>query len=388
MREPARLQAAIELVDAVIEAVRTEGAAADTLIQRYFATRRYAGSRDRAAVRAYVYAALRFTADMPASGRAAFLGLAEQEHPELLSLFDGSAHAPLPPQADEPRATPSLLPAWLVPAFRQRFGDRFEVEARALMERAPLDLRINALHTTDVATITAQIPNAVPIDGLPLGLRLMKPVALDMHPLLRQGVVEIQDAASQYCVQLADARPHQKVIDLCAGAGGKTLALAASMRGQGYILATDIDRQRLSAMTPRLANSGAANMISRRLLDPGKEREMLADVAGQADLVLVDAPCSGTGTWRRNPELRWRLTPERLQRFVQIQRRLLQLASELVKPGGRVVYSVCSVLDAEGGAQADHAIEQFGWTEEARAELSPATHGCDGFFVARLATVC
>lgn len=382
MREPARLQAAIEIVDAVLQSVADGGAAADVLVQRYFATRRYAGARDRAAVRDLVFAAIRHSADPPATGRAALLGLAEAR-PELLPLFDGSLHAPAPVAADEPRAAAGLVPLWLEPAFAARFGAGWRDEAAALVGRAPLDLRVNRLKTDDIAAVAAELPGAAPIPGLAFGLRLQQPVALDRHPLWQDGIVEVQDAASQRCIAFAAPRPGDLVVDLCAGGGGKTLALAAEMAGRGTIIAADIDRRRLAALGPRLARAGAAAMVQTRLLDPMREAEALADLCGHADLVLVDAPCSGTGTWRRNPELRWRLAPERLRHHVAVQERLLDLGVGLVRPGGTLVYSVCSVLPGEGREQALRAEARHGLPPADTLELSPAADGCDGFFVAR-----
>jgi 16S rRNA (cytosine967-C5)-methyltransferase len=381
VRPPARLQAAIEILDQVIAAAASGGAAADTLVQRYFATRRYAGSKDRAAVRDLVYGAIRLTAERPPSGRAALLGLAEADHPDLLPLFDGSPHAPAPPDAAEPRATASLAPAWLVPQLRQRFGGTWEAEAAALVGRAPLDLRVRA--GADPESVAAAL-DAVPIKGLPRGLRLETPRPLDQHPLLLDGTIEVQDAGSQQVVLHADPRPGELVIDLCAGAGGKTLALADAMGGQGRLVATDTDRPRLQAMQPRLRRAGAEGRVEPRLLNPGREPESLADLVGAADLVLVDAPCSGTGTWRRNPELRWRLTPERLARLTGVQARLIDLGASLLKPGGRLLYAVCSVLDAEGAAQANAAAERLGLRAGPARGFTPLADGCDGFFVARL----
>jgi 16S rRNA (cytosine967-C5)-methyltransferase len=386
MRDPARLQAAIEILDEVIAAAASGGAAADTLVQRHFAQRRYAGSKDRAAVRDLLYAAIRFTAERPASGRAALLGLADAGRPELLPLFDGSPHAPAPPAPDEPRARESLVPAWLEDAFRVRFGAAIDSEAAALVGRAPLDLRVNPAQA-DAAEVAAAL-GAAPIPGLPHGLRLVQPVSLDRHPLLMSGAIEVQDAGSQMVVQQAVARPGETVVDLCAGAGGKTLALAADMGGEGRLLACDTDRARLSAMQPRLARSGMEAFVEQRLLDPHRESERLADLVDSADLVLVDAPCSGTGTWRRNPELRWRLTPARLARVCDVQARLIDLGASLLKPGGRLVYAVCSVLDSEGEAQARAAAERLGLALGPVRKLSPRQDGCDGFFVAQLTRRC
>ena len=387
MREPARLQAAIEILDSVIAAARTEGAAADTLVQRYFATRRYAGSKDRAAVRALVYGAIRALGDVPVSGRAAMLGYAEGLAPQLLPMFDGSPHAPAVPVTEDPRAVLGAAPAWLMDRLHARFGATLADETAALLGRAAMDLRINRLKTADVAAVRAALPVAsAPPQGLPIplpfALRLAEGVALDTHPLMQNGVIEVQDAGSQLVTALGAAQPGETVIDLCAGAGGKTLALAADMAGIGALIACDTDRGRLQAMAPRLVRAGADAYVEARLLNPGRESEQLADLAGKADLVLIDAPCSGTGTWRRNPELKWRLTEDRLARLVGIQARLMNIGASLVRPGGRLVYAVCSVLREEGEAQASAFALAMGARETARLALSPAANGCDGFFVA------
>lgn len=383
MREPARLQAAIEILDGVIAGAIAGGAAADTLAQRYFAQRRYAGSKDRAAVRELMFQAVRFAGERPESGRALMLGLAHHQRPDLLPLFDGSPHGPAPIAAGEPQTAPSPYPAWLAPRLEARFGNRLAAEAAALIARAPLDLRVNPARA-DPARIAAEL-GAQPIAGLPNGLRLDPPVALERHPLMLEGTIEVQDAGSQHVVAACAAQPGMLVVDLCAGAGGKTLALAADMGAQGRLVATDTDRARLQAMTPRLERAGLAAFVEQRLLNPGRESDALADLAGQADLVLVDAPCSGSGTWRRNPELRWRLTPERLARLLGVQARLMALGASLLRPGGRLVYAVCSVLPDEGTAQVQASASAAGLQPIGAQAFSPAADGCDGFFVAWLA---
>ena len=381
MRPHARLQAAIEILDQVIEAAAHQGAAADTIVQRYFQTRRYAGSKDRAAVRELVYGAIRFTAERPLSGRAALIGWLEAEGQAQLALFDGSAHAPSPVAPYETRACAALVPGWLAPRFHARFGDAFEAEAQALVARAPLDLRVAPW--ADIAAVAAEL-GASPIPGLPRALRLETPRPLERHPLLESGAVEIQDAGSQHVVAFAGAKSGETVIDLCAGAGGKTLGLAADMAREGRLIASDTDRSRLQAMGPRLLRAGLPDFVEPRLLNPGREAEALADLAGAADLVLVDAPCSGTGTWRRNPELRWRLTEDRLARLAHVQARLIDLGASLLKPGGRLVYAVCSVLAEEGPDQAMAAAARLQLTPAGSRALTPLADGCDGFFVARL----
>ena len=390
MTPSARVQAAIELIDAIAAAARDGGAAADTLIGRYFAARRYAGSKDRRAVRELVYAAIRLLGEAPASGRAAMLAVAA-EQPDLLSLFDGAPHGPAPVEGGEPVATPGLAPAWL--CERLAASGIGADEPAALIARAPLDVRVNRLKA-NTDELGATIAGASRLAGLPDALRL--PAGFDVSPLAE--LAEVQDAGSQIVTMAVDAAPDQRIVDLCAGAGGKTLALAAAMENRGVLLATDTDRGRLSRLAPRAAAAGVT-IVETRLLDPGREGERLDDWRDTADAVLVDAPCSGTGTWRRNPEARWRLTPDRLARLAATQRHVLELAARLVRPGGALVYVVCSLLDEEGAAQVSRFVAETGWSAEplalprgrahgAGVRLTPARDDTDGFFVARLIRPC
>ena len=394
MTPAARAQAAIELLDQIITAAREAGPAADTIISAYFKTRRYAGSKDRRAVRELVYRAIRRSGERPISGRAALLGLA-QDDSNLIALFDGSPHGPLPLKEDDPAAPASLLPEWLAERFDPLVDEQ---EREALLARAPLDLRVNRLKG-DVAEARAALPEAVPTPLSPLGLRLPEGGRVEDRPAWQTGLVEVQDEGSQLLSLGCGAAPGNLVVDLCAGAGGKTLALAAEMGNRGRILACDTDRGRLSRMRPRLERAGVS-IMDMRLLNPDVELEPLQDIRGQADIVLVDAPCSGTGTWRRNPETRWRLTPERLGRLVQLQAHLLEVAAELVRPGGFLVYAVCSLLEEEGRGQAEafgsrrsaficqaFPIE-FGRASGPGRLLTPAHDGTDGFFVARWQAPC
>jgi 16S rRNA (cytosine967-C5)-methyltransferase len=391
MNPSARLQAAIDLLDKIIVAARDQGGSADTIVARWFAERRYAGSKDRRAIRELVYDAIRMLGERPASGRAAMLALAVRR-PELADLFDGSSYGPAPIESGEPVAEAGVLPAWLAAAFEASGlgGD----EQAALLERAPLDVRVNRLRA-DPAMVAAEIPGAVPLPCAPDGIRLPSDTQVDRLPAFRDGQLEVQDAGSQAVALAAGAEPGQRVIDLCAGAGGKTLALAAAMRNHGTILACDIDRARLSRLAPRAARAGVT-IAETRLLDPGREAELLADQTGSADVVLVDAPCSGTGTWRRNPEARWRLTSDRLARYVATQAALLDLGAALVRPGGALVHIVCSVLDAEGAGQAQAFLDRHsGWQPAPLSlgmgvqrgpgvRLTPLNDSTDGFFVAKM----
>jgi 16S rRNA (cytosine967-C5)-methyltransferase len=392
MTPAARVQAAIDLLDEIIAAARDNGPAADTLIVRYFKTRRYAGSKDRRAVRELVYRAIRRSGERPESGRAAMIGLV-QDDPALATDFDGSAHGPTPIDADEPASPSAGLPGWLLPLvipFAQ-------AELAAPPARAPLHLRVNALKDDRAAVITS-LPDALPIARIAHGLTLPEGTAVEALDAFAQGLVEVQDAGSQMIVAACDARPGMTVLDICAGAGGKTLALAADMGGQGRLIASDIVRDRLSRLAPRAERAGASGFIEPLLLDGGREAEQLSPLSSLCDVVLVDAPCSGSGTWRRNPEARWRMTPDRLARVVSLQAHVLGLAAPLVKPGGVLVYAVCSLVEQEGAEQISRFLAANpGWIAEtldfgrpcgAGIALTPAQDGTDGFFFARLAKPC
>jgi 16S rRNA (cytosine967-C5)-methyltransferase len=391
MTPAARLQAAAEILDEAIVATRDDGPPADTIVTRYFKQRRYAGSKDRRAVRELVFRAIRRSAERPASGKAAILGLAEDE-PELVALF-GEPRGPEPRANDEQAALSGVVPEWLIGELSPLVG---EDEWPALLERAPLDLRVNTARAMRDDLIK-QFAGAEPTALSPWGIRLPVDSRVDDNPAFETGLVEVQDEGSQLIALACDAGNGERIIDLCAGAGGKALALAAAAPG-ATILATDSNRGRLSKLPPRAARAGAC--IDIMLLSPPGELAQLAEWRGSADLVLVDAPCSGSGTWRRNPEGRWRLTPERLERLVEVQQRLLAIGAELVRPGGRLVYAVCSLLSREGAVQIERLRERHSsWISEetpmvaGRSEaggrlLTPGHDQTDGFFVARLGRPC
>lgn len=395
MTPAARLQLAIELLDEVLTAARTRGPAADVLLARAFAARRFAGSKDRRAIRGLVYDAIRLCGELPESGRAAMIALAAAR-PDLAALFDGSQYGP-PPIGEAERPAPiGVAPAWLVQALEASGLD--SAECKALLDRAPLDIRVNLLKTT-VEAVAAEIQGATPLAFVPAGLRLDTDAPVEGTPAYADGRFEVQDGGSQLVSHLAGAKPGMAVIDLCAGGGGKTLALAASMQGQGSVLACDIDRPRLSRLAPRAARAGVT-IATTRLLKPGQEQPMLEDWRARADLVVIDAPCSGTGTWRRNPEARWRLTPQLLDHYVATQARLMEVGAALVRPGGALVYITCSLLDAEGAGQVDRFLAAHGeWNALPVAaaigtprgnglRLTPHRDSTDGFFVAKMVRQC
>jgi 16S rRNA (cytosine967-C5)-methyltransferase len=388
MRPAARLQSAIELLDAIIVAARDGGASADQLAKRFFAERRYAGSKDRRAVRELAWSAIRRFGERPDNARAAFVTMAHGDA-ELTALFDGSDYGPPAIGVNEPRAGGGLLPQWILPHFANLVD---ETERKALLDRAPLDLRVNALKASRDAVAAEMDAQILPQS--PFAVRLPTGQAVDNHPAIFEGRAEIQDLGSQIIVDACATKPGTTVLDLCAGAGGKTLGLAAYMAGKGRLIATDTNRSRLDQLMPRAKRAGAID-IETILLNPGKERAMLADLASGCDVVLIDAPCSGSGTWRRNPETRWRLNPPRFEQVIAAQSNLLDIAAEMVAPGGYLVYAVCSLLDDEGkGQMAAFLDRKTGWCSvpvelpAGRAHghgnlLTPHHDGTDGFFFAK-----
>ena len=391
MTPAARLQAAIEILDEVIVSTRDDGPPADAIVSRYFKQRRYAGSKDRRAVRELVFRAIRRSAERPQSGRCVALGLIE-EQPDLGELL-GQPRGPEPFDAEEPTAEASFVPRWLE-AELSPLVERGEWPA--LLERAPVDLRVNAARTTREALLS-DFANSDPTPLSPWGIRLPPESRIDDHPAYSAGLVEVQDEGSQLIALACGAAGEERIVDLCAGAGGKSLALAAAAP-RTHILATDTNRTRLSRLPERAARAGAK--IETRLLNSPNELAELADWHEGADLVLVDAPCSGSGTWRRNPEGRWRITPDRLDRVIATQERLLDIGAELVRPGGRLVYAVCSLLSREGAGQIERFLQRHSsWISESppigggRIDgqgrlLTPGHDRTDGFFVARLGRPC
>lgn len=429
MTPAARIQAAIELV-----AVIDHGAApADACVTQYFRTRRYAGSGDRRAITERVYGLLRRRARLlwrlgdgaPGAARRLVLAdlvLSDGLGPEeLATLFSGEGHGPATLSPDETAlATALTAPAgpppdwvrgnyapWLEDQLRRRFGGDLVQEMAALSGRAPADFRVNRLRLdreSALARLAAEGIEAQPGRFSPLCLHLAEHRDLRRTELFREGAIEPQDEASQLAALLVEAGPGQQVADFCAGAGGKTLALAAEMANRGQVYALDASARRLERLAPRLQRAGARNVQTRVL--NRKAEAWLDEHAGGMDRVLVDAPCSASGAWRRNPETRWRLDPPRLGRLIETQKRLLGQAARLVRPAGRLIYAVCSLLPAEAEDVVEDFLEREGnfcalpiaeiWQRilpncpcPASADaphllLTPLRHGTDGFFVAVL----
>ncbi|ATQ70048.1 MULTISPECIES: RsmB/NOP family class I SAM-dependent RNA methyltransferase [Methylosinus] len=424
MTPAAHISAAIEIL-AELSARRRPAADA---IKDWGLSHRFAGSKDRAAIAGLVFDALRKRASAAhvmgeETPRAVMLGALREARglagEAIAALCSGEGHAPAPLSeeererlanatlADAPAHVRGDYPEWLAERFAEAFGDAAEEEGRALAARAPLDLRANILKSSreDAMRRLAHLhPEPTPLS--PLGLRLPagpsgRGPALAAEPAFVKGHVEPQDEGSQLAALLCAAEPGEQVLDYCAGGGGKTLALAGQMHNRGQIYAFDDDGRRLTPIYPRLERAGARNVQVRA---PRGGADMLADLEARCDLVLIDAPCTGTGTWRRHPDAKWRLAPGALAARLEEQRELLAKAPLYVRPGGRLVYVTCSLLRDENEAQiAAFLAEHSGFAavpaEEAAAaaqlpelarfasslglglRLTPRVSGTDGFFV-------
>ena len=363
----ARVAAAIE----VLADIETRHRPAADAMKDWGLAHRFAGSGDRAAISGLVYDTLRKKSSsawiMGGPGpRAEILGALRQTHgldvEAIAALFSGDGHAPekltevererlvAADLSGAPANVVGDFPEWLTPQLEASFGAFAADEGRALAERAPVDMRANLLKTSRdkaLAALAYLAPQPTPFS--PVGLRIaMRPDGrappLASDPAYVKGLVELQDEGSQLASLLAEAKPGMQVLDLCAGAGGKTLALAAAMDNQGQIYAANSDARRLAPIFPRLARSGARNVQVRA---PRGKADVLGDLKGRCDLVLIDAPCTGSGAWRRNPDAKWRVRPGALEQRIKDQNETLESALGFLKQGGRIVYITCSVLRAE-----------------------------------------
>lgn len=429
MTPSARLSAAIEVLDDIAARRRP---AADAL-KDWGLSHRFAGSGDRAAIAAHVYDALRRKASSAhlmgdERSRTLILGMLKLERglnqDAISALCNGGRFAP-EPLSDEEKAAlnksdafddapPHILgdyPEWLDAQFAATFGEGRADELSYLAHRATLDLRVNTLKATpELAYEELRHLHAERAPLSPVGLRIElsgegKQPSVQSEPSYLKGHVEIQDEGSQLVAQLTSVDPGMQVIDLCAGGGGKTLALAALMDNRGQIFATDSDKRRLAPIFDRLTRAGARNVQVRA--PKGKEDEPLNGLEGRADIVLVDAPCTGTGTWRRNPDAKWRLRPNALDERVKEQAIVLERAARFVKAGGRIVYITCSLLERENDDAVDHFLSSHdGFTLKAPKDialeaglpqlqdfvsprgkgllLTPKRCGTDGFFISIL----
>src|SRR6202171_6143168 len=371
MTPAARLSAAIELIDTI----DTQRVPAAKALKEWGTAHRYAGSGDRAAISGLIWDVLRRRAssawimddDTP---RARVLGMLKLERgmnvDDIAALCDGGRFAPEPLSereraaltsrslADAPAHIGGDYPEWLDGYLAEIFGEDRVAKATAIASRAPLDLRVNTLKAKREKILPSLAHlGAQPTPWPPLWLRIelapdaRNPVIHEEEDFIK-GAIEVQHEGSQLATLLSAAKPGEQVIDLCAGAGGKTLALAAMMQGKGRLIATDHDKRQLAPIHERLSRAGVHNADVRT---PKGAGDTLADIRASADLVLIDAPCTGTGTWRRNPDAKWRMRPGALEVRLKAQAAVLDRASALTKPGGRIAYITCSVLPPENGEQ-------------------------------------
>ncbi len=421
MRDGARQQAAIEILSSLENQRRP---AADA-VKDWMLSHRFAGSKDRAEIGDLVFGALRWKqssgwrmkSDAP---RAWVLGALRWGFGWSAERIEQSAyndpHAPPPASEAERAALASATldgapahvrgdyPEWLDASFTRAFGEARGEEGAALAAPAPLDLRANTLKTTReklIATLSespklkeAPAPTRYAPDGVRIQWTQGRTFPWSSEQSFLKGWFEVQDEGSQLAAQLSGAKPGMQIADVCAGGGGKTLALAAMMQNKGQIYAYDVEQRRLAPVKERADRAGAHNV---QIRTPMRTKDALADLLGKMDIVFVDAPCTGSGTWRRNPDAKWRLRPNALEKRLEEQRAALAMAAPLVRPGGRLIYVTCSVLPEENEDQVSGFVQAHpGFTpvgldphfpahkRGAALQMTPLVTGCDGFFIAAL----
>jgi len=434
MTPSARIQTVIELLDAIWSGNEP----ADRLMDAYFRKRRYAGSGDRRVVNAAVYDVMRHRGRLdwwiartglsmepgPRTRVIAELAVEKKSSPQdTQALFSGVKHCPevLTPEecalaealygrplshGDMPLPVSLEYPDWMDRSLQALWSDRLAVEMSALNQPAPVDIRVNTLKTSPDAvrrSLKEDFVESEPTPLSPIGLRLTGKARLAGTSAFKQGWIEVQDEGSQLIALLSDARPGMDVVDFCAGGGGKALALAASMgvdgKMDGRLTACDISAYRLERMAPRMKRAGVGNIRTQTVA--ALDDDWITKNAGTMDRVLADVPCTGTGAWRRDPDARWRSTLDDLDDKIAVQQRILGMAATLVKPGGRLIYATCSLLQEENERQLAWFLEHHGnfqalpidevWAETVGGpppppgpslRLSPASTGTDGFFCA------
>ena len=421
MRDGARQQAAIE----ILTSLENQRQPAADAVKAWMLSHRFAGSKDRAEIGDLVFGALRWKqssawrmgVDDP---RAWVWGALRWGFGRSAEWIEQGAHddphAPSPPTEAERAALASAMldgapahvrgdyPEWLDESFARMFGDERAEEGAALAAPAPLDLRTNALKSSREKLVEAlsespklkEPPLASPYtsEGVRIPWSQGRNFPWATEQAFVKGWFEVQDEGSQLAARLSGAQPGMQVADLCAGGGGKTLALAALMQNKGQIFAYDVDGRRLAPVKERADRAGVRNV---QIRTPMRTKNALEDLRGRMDVVFVDAPCTGSGTWRRNPDSKWRLRPNALAKRLEEQREALAMAAPLVKPGGALVYVTCSVLPEENedqvaaflAANANFMSEEMEtdaphYKRGAALQFTPRLTGCDGFFVARL----
>lgn len=463
MKPGARINAVLELLPIVLGDTK---APADKQLSHWFRNNRYAGSKDRQAIAHHVYGILRtlaqldwwlerlggfprlngpdappwtsqdlnrarviahkiFTDNTPVSLLAQDFFTGEPYAPAVLTAREKRMALELANHSmttdDQPPHVQGNFPEFLTDDLKAAYGGDTIAQTRAMMVEAPVDIRINTLLANKNDVVNALHGENIAVQPCPLvpdGLRLCKRYPLSHTKAFRQGWFEIQDEGSQIIANLVGAKPKHRVVDFCAGAGGKTLAMAAHMQNKGRIIACDTSEHRLKRAGHRLKRAKAF-IVERRTLSSERDKWVKRQAVGKgatgdrtagetgkslgADRVLVDAPCSGTGTWRRNPDHKWRLTAQDVDELVSLQHSILQSAARLVKPGGRLVYATCSILPRENQQQIETFLATFSnfflvpiplvWQQENpnpcpvkgdTLQLTPHNHGTDGFFVAVL----
>lgn len=447
MKDDARLQAAIELLEEISATARP----ADGTASAFFRNRRFIGSKDRRAISTRVWGVMRHWARLAWWFREAAADTwANNDRPDwhtirprarVLSylvlvegmgltgvdaLCSGEIHAPHPMNEQEKAVVRFLrhkhlnhdgmpiwvrgeVPEWTVAPLGRVFGDRLKDLLEALRVEAPVDLRVNTLKADRDSALLSLAGGNEPVEAepgrySPLALRMTRRANLAVNDAFRGGLVDVQDEGSQLVALMADAHPGQSVVDFCAGAGGKTLALAAQMENKGRLVACDVSQGRVDRSAERLKRAGAHNVV-RRVLSSEADKWVKRS-KGTFDRVLIDAPCSGTGTWRRNPDAKWRFTEQTLRDLTDLQGKILRSASRLAKVGGRVIYATCSLLEDENEKQIEAFLADSNgafrllpapevWSEVFGPEhpcpvdspmlrLDPLSHDTDGFFVAVL----
>ena len=430
MTPSARLQATIE----ALNHLEGRSTPAKHIFSRYLRQRRYMGAKDRRVIRNNVFDIIRdqlrldwkirklgaepcprsrVLAHTLVTGTSldeiALTCAGTRYSPQILTIEEGKwlstlAQATKFCSQDKPSWVRGNYPSWLEPELNKSFGSDLMSEMLALDSSAPTDLRVNETKATReevLQILHSQGIQAEPTPFSPYGVRLFDRPAITSNQAYQNGLIELQDEGAQLIASLVDPGSNHYVIDLCAGAGGKTLALATKIRAGGQLIACDTNPTRLNKMKPRLKRAGVQNVKIHVLTN---DDPWLRERKGKADRVLLDVPCSGTGTWRREPDARHRLTPALLESYVEKQRVILDAACQLVKPGGRIIYATCSILTSENQDQVDRflrARDNFSiipigpvWRKTVRPnnvpdgitlQLTPKRHGVDGFFVAILA---
>ncbi len=384
MTPGARVQAAIEILDHI-----AGGEPAEKALIAWARRSRFAGSGDRAAVRDHVFQALRCWLSYAClgggeTGRARMIGALRAADIDPSELFTGAGHAPRPLSAEE-RAKGSTpagadacdMPQWLLDLFRTSLGERAEATAHALRQRAPVMLRVNRRKAVRNSAIAALADDNISCAAHPIADTAII-VTQGARRLARSrafldGLVELQDGSSQAAMESVDLSVATRIVDYCAGGGGKSLALAA--RSDAQIFAHDVDPARMQDLPERAARAGVSISVLKTLSKPS---------SALFDIVLCDVPCSGSGTWRRAPEAKWRLTPERLDDLTSLQANILLEAARFVAPGGQLIYATCSVLMSENEHQIDAFVSSTeGWVRR-KIHRFDVTDGGDGFFIAHL----